>query len=59
MDDKKYLTIHITIPEEYEDVHPQLILEDFIENPKEWLIFCPDKGKLDRVDPVVNVIKDC
>lgn len=34
----KYLTIRIEIPEDYEDVCRELILEDFIDNPKAWKV---------------------
>lgn len=30
----KWLTIRVDIPEDYEDVHPDLVLEDFLNNPK-------------------------
>lgn len=35
----KYITIRVEIPEDHEDVHPTLVFEDFLENPKAFEAF--------------------
>lgn len=38
------ITIEIEVPEEYQDVHPDLIFEDFQQNPGAWKIaLVPEK----------------